>query len=73
MNNDKTEKIIDERVPGTGFIKPPLQRTSLSKGRSISFLWESHLKFTFLEVSLLKVFRREEKLLTIFWYTFQEI
>ena len=37
----------DRHSPGAGFTKPPLERTSFSKGRSFLFLCEGHLKIQF--------------------------
>ena len=60
--------------PAPGFEKPLLGRPSLSKGRSISCVWEGHLKCKFHKASLPEVFlktkRREEKTLNIPWVIF---
>ena len=43
---------------GPSFTKPPLQRTSLSKGRRYFFLWKGHLKFQFHKASFNPPFQR---------------
>ena len=45
-------------VSGAGFTKPPLERTSFSKGRSFLFLWQIHLKFQFHKASFNSPYQR---------------
>ena len=38
-------------IPGASFTKPPLKRTSFSKGKLFLFLWEGNLKILFHKAS----------------------
>ena len=45
-------------ISGAGFTKPPLERTSFSKGRWVFSLWEGHLKIQFHKASFNSPYQR---------------